>query len=152
MKRGAKPNPTHLRIIQGNPSGRPLNTREPKVHGNLKHPPKWLTVEQRDGWEYAIEHAPVGLLKCLDRSVLAIWCIAEDTHRQASEKIQQEGLLCQTPNGMPMQSPYVIIQNKQAMIMIRAAAELGFTPSSRSQIRVEQESSNAFANNGKRQA
>jgi phage terminase small subunit len=36
--------------------------------------------------------------------------------------------------------------------MIKAAAELGFTPSSRSQIQVAPSSTNAFANNGRRGA
>jgi phage terminase small subunit len=34
-------------------------------------------------------------------------------------------------------SPYLQIINKQSEIMIRAAAELGFTPSSRSRISVD---------------
>jgi phage terminase small subunit len=35
-----------------------------------------------------------------------------------------------------MQSPYVAVANKQVEIMVRIAAELGMTPSSRTRIRV----------------
>jgi phage terminase small subunit len=36
----------------------------------------------------------------------------------------------------PMQSPYVAVANKQVDIIVRIAAELGMTPSSRTRIRV----------------
>jgi hypothetical protein len=40
-----------------------------------------------------------------------------------------------SPNtGVPMQSPYLAIANKQAQIMTKAATETGFTPESRSRI------------------
>jgi phage terminase small subunit len=39
--------------------------------------------------------------------------------------------MMKSPNGYPIQSPYVSIASKQAEIMIRIAAEFGFTPASR---------------------
>lgn len=124
---------------------------EPQPIGNLLDPPVWLTESQKEGWRYAIEHAPPGLLKKLDRAVLTIWVIAEDCHRQASLKVAEVGMLIKAPNtGLPIQSPYMAILNKQAHIMLNAAAQLGFTPSSRSQISIDPGHSNAFANNGKR--
>jgi P27 family predicted phage terminase small subunit len=151
MKRGAKPKPTYLRIINGNPRDKPLNLNEPIPTGNLHEAPAWLNSSQKEGWNYAIEHAPPGLLKHLDRSILTIWVIAEDCHRQASQKVNEVGMLIKAPNtGLPIQSPYMAIQNKQAHIMMNAAAQLGFTPSSRSQISVEAGRGNAFSNNGRR--
>lgn len=136
--RGAKPKPTHLKIVSGNPGHRPINKSEPMPAGALHDAPGWLTAGQSDGWDYAIEHAPQGLLKRLDRAILTIWVIAEDTHRQAAEKLAQHGLLIKAPiTGLPIQSPYLPIVNKQAQIMLKAAAEMGFTPSSRSRISVE---------------
>lgn len=152
MKRGTKPRPTMLRVITGNPGKRPMNHDEPVPEGNLDRPPEWLSEPQKEGWLYAIEHAPPGLLKRLDQSVLTVWVVAEDCHRQAVEAVLRHGMLIKAPNtGVPMQSPYLAIQNKQAQIMLKAAAEMGFTPSSRSQIHVEQQTSNAFAGNGRRQ-
>lgn len=153
MKRGTKPVPTYLRIINGNPREHALNENEPKPEGELAEAPAWLSPSQREGWDYAIAHSPPGLLKKLDRSVLAIWVVAEDMHREAAEKIARHGMLVKAPNtGLPIQSPYMPIKNKQAAIMLKAAAELGFTPSSRSQISVETPRGNAFANNGRRGA
>lgn len=151
MKPGTKPKPSHLRMIQGNPGGQPFNREEPIPAGDLQEPPEWITDSQKEGWRYAIQHAPRGLLKLLDRSALTVWVIAEDTHRQASIQVAKTGFLIKAPNtGVPMQSPYLAIQNKQAFLMMKAAAELGFTPSSRSQIHVDTSKGNAFSNNGRR--
>ena len=136
---GPKPKPTHLKVVENNPGRRKLNDKEPKPRGNRYDPPKWQTDAQRKGWQDAIEAAPIGLLKRLDRSVLVAWVVAEDLHRQAAEKLNSAdgAMLIRTPNGMPAQSPYVSIVNKQAQIMMKAAAEMGFTPASRSKVEIE---------------
>src|SRR5512146_1986094 len=87
-----------------------------------------MTEGQKAGWNYAIEHAPLGLLKKLDRSVLAAWVVAEDLHRRASEQVEKFGILTKAPNtGLPIQSPYLPVLNKQAQIILKAAEQLGFT-------------------------
>ena len=50
------------------------------------------------------------------------------------QAIQQFGAMVKSPNGYPIQSPYVAIANSQAEIMMRIASEFGFTPASRSRI------------------
>jgi P27 family predicted phage terminase small subunit len=83
-------------------------------------------------------HVPYGLLNQLDRSVLASWVVAEDLHREAAEKIAQYGLLTKSPNaGLPLQSRYLAILNKQAQIMRKSGAELAFSPSSRTRVQVD---------------
>jgi len=137
MTRGRKPKPTALKLVTGNPGKRAVNKKEPKPRGNLYDPPEWLTETQRKGWEYEIESAPFGLLKRVDRSTLVAWVVAEDLHRQAAEKLNGGAMLIKTPNGMPVQSPYLSIINKQASLMIKAASEMGFTPASRSRVEVD---------------
>ena len=44
------------------------------------------------------------------------------------------GAMVKSPTGFPIQSPYVSIANRQAELMMRIAAEFGFTPASRSRI------------------
>jgi P27 family predicted phage terminase small subunit len=134
---GRKPKPSALKAVTGNPGKRRVNQAEPQPGGELFATPDWMSDSQREGWAYAITHAPCGLLKQLDRSVLAIWVVAEDLHREAAMKIAQYGLLTKSPNaGLPLQSPYLAILNKQAQIMLKAGAELGFSPSSRSRVQV----------------
>ncbi len=64
-----------------------------------------------------------------------MWVVAEDLHRQATIAVGKFGLITKSPQkGDPMQNPYLPIINRQATIMMKAAAELGFTPSSRSRV------------------
>lgn len=146
--KGRKPTPTHLKLLAGNPGKRPINQSEPKPIGNLFDCPEWLTEDQKLGWAYAIAESPKGLLKRLDRSALTVWVVSEDLHRQATIAVAKFGLITKSPNeGIPMQNPYLAIINRQAGIMMKAAAELGFTPSSRSRVSIgeSEESDNPFA-------
>ena len=137
---GRKPKPTALKLIQGTARADRANHREPTPNGDLSIAPAWMTESQKAGWQYAINNAPRGLLKLLDQSALTVWVLAEDIHRQAAEKLEENGLLTAAPNtGMLIQSPYLPIINKQAAIMLKAASELGFTPTARSRIVIAEE-------------
>lgn len=144
---GPRPKPTHLRLLAGNPGHRPINRDEPQPAGDLTEPPAWLTDSQKEGWKYAIAKAPGGLLRQLDQSMLTVWVVAEDMHRFASEKVQKHGALVKVgSNGAWQQNPYMPIMNKQALLMMKAAGEMGFSPSSRTRVRIEQQrdAGNAF--------
>jgi P27 family predicted phage terminase small subunit len=142
--RGRKPTPPELKKLRGNPGHRPMN-KAPAPVGKLEDPPPHLTPSQVSAWRYAITHAPAGVLSKADRSNLVVWVVAEDYHRQASEKIAAEGLFLYPKvkggeageKGIPYQHPAVAVVNRQALIMLRAAAEMGFTPSSRSRVNVD---------------
>lgn len=116
-----------------------------------------MTEEQKKGWAYAIEHAPKGLLRQLDASLLAVWVVAEDLHRQATLQVKRYGMVVKSsnrPDAVPVQSPYLPIINRQAELMLRAASELGFTPTSRSRITLAGASTkkNKFQNNAAKRA
>ncbi len=146
--RGRKPKPTWLKVVEGNPGKRPLNADEPVASGELDGPPEWLSKTQREVWEEAIRNAPPGLLRGIDQSVFLVWVVAKDLHRDASEKIAKYGAVIKSPvTQTAMQSPFVSVLNRQAQIMLKAAAEMGFSPSSRSRVKVErnQNAGNRFA-------
>lgn len=134
---GRLPKPTHLKEIAGNPGKRALNMNEPKPAGDLRDAPDWFTDEQRASWDYAIENAPRGLLKKLDRAALSVWVVAECLHRKAALEQEDAPLVIMAPSGAQQQSPLVGIINKQAAVMLKAASEMGFTPSSRSRITLD---------------
>ncbi len=114
------------------------NLEVPLDH-NLHEPPKWLSTSQKAGWEYAIARAPKGLLKLIDSAIMTIWVVAEDIHRQASEELTREGLTVKSVNGYQIQSPYLPIMNRQAVLMIKASAALGFDPASREKLDIQPE-------------
>jgi len=141
--RGRKPKPTELHKLAGTfRKGRHGCGRagEPVASGALIDLPAWMTPQQQEIWTYAIAHAPAGLLKMIDASVLAVWVVAHDQHRVAAEqqaKIDAGSalpLLARDKDGFPAASPYLGVMNRAAIRLMRAASELGFTPACRPRI------------------
>ena len=151
---GKKPKPMDVRLIEGTKGVATKNLSPPiATTGDLETPPDWFTKTQLEEWEYIIYHAPKGLLKKADKSVLITFVIANDLHRQACEYVAQNGMIIKAPiTGVPMQNPYMAVINRQAGIMQKAASELGFSPTSRARVSVDKsvESENPFLNRGKR--
>lgn len=134
---GGKPKPSYMRVLEGNASKRPLNKDEPKPRTPLADPPDSLSDRQKEIWRNALTHAPPDLLKGLDESVFKVWVVAYDYHDQANVMVQKHGVFMKTKNGTPIQCPWIAVVNRQALVMMRAAAEMGFTPSARSRVKVE---------------
>lgn len=94
-----------------------------------------MSEPQKAIWRRAIDNAPKGLLRRLDEELLAVWVVAAAQHQEARLKVAQFGAVVKSPTqGVPVQSPYMAIMNRQALIMMKAASELGFSPTSRSRI------------------
>ena len=84
---------------------------------------------------------PCNVLKqSLDRAALAAYCGAYALWAEATEAIQKYGVMIKSPQGFPIQSPYLAIANRQSEIMMRIASEFGLTPASRSRIATPAES------------
>lgn len=133
--KGRKRQPSMLIALHGKPGGRTPPKGEPKPVGDLKDAPAWMSEAQKLNWDYAIEHSPPGMLKKIDRGALAVWVVAESLHRAACEQQATVGLIVKAPvTGAPIQSPYLPIINRQGLIMLKAASELGFSPVSRPRI------------------
>jgi P27 family predicted phage terminase small subunit len=87
----------------------------------------------REEWNRIVgELIALGILSKFDRGTLAIYCGAYASWAEATEAIQEYGMMIKSPTGFPMQSPYVAIQNRNADIMLQIAKEFGFTPAARS--------------------
>jgi phage terminase small subunit len=130
MMRGRKPKPTALHALHGDPShlrGKVASRQkmEPAEPSTLE-PPDDFTAVQRAEWDEAIAHAPPGILRRIDAGALRVWVIASDLHRQARQELASGGLLVDGK-----QSVHLLILNRQAAIILRAAEQLGFTPVSR---------------------
>lgn len=108
--------------------------------GNLKEPPEWLTPSQREIWIRCLADAPEGLLKRIDGALLETYVTSLDMYRTACQmqaRLDATGLplLVQSPKvGALVQSPYLPIINRQAVILKHLAAEMGFSPTARSRI------------------
>ena len=99
--------------------------------------PACLGDEARKEWQrLAKELAALGLLTGLDRGMLAAYCQAHALWTEAVASIGRYGTMVKSPNGFPMQSPYVAVADERVDVMVRIAAEFGMTPCSRTRIRV----------------
>lgn len=133
-KRGSAKQPTVLRRLHGNPSEKPMPVDEPEGVGDLWAPPIWFDDEQRERWHYALDHAPPGLLTGTDRETLVVWCVACCEHAKAAAEVRKTGQVVQTKAGNVIINPYVSVMNRQALIMLKAGGEMGFSPSARASL------------------
>ena len=131
---GRKPLPTVIKKLKGTLQKCRTQVNEPQPQGDLVEPPEYMADGAKQAWRYAIESSPEHLLRRLDMSVLEVWACAADLYRKAQIGINKTGLIMKASTGVPMQTPYLAIANKQAQIMTKAAVEMGFTPASRSRI------------------
>ncbi len=133
MRTGRKPVPAVLKQLHGFPGHHKKVGIEPEGRGSIS-PPAWFDAAQRAQWKYAIKHAPFGLLTGTDREVLAIWCVAAVEHARAVLEVRKLGQVVKTREGNAVQNPFLSIVNRQAVIMLRAGAELGFSPAARASL------------------
>jgi P27 family predicted phage terminase small subunit len=123
--------PAVLRKLHGNPRKVAMPADIPEGQGELWAPPGWFDNDQRAQWRYALDNAPPGLLTGTDREVLAIWCVAAVEHARAAVQVRHHGQVVKTKEGNAIQNPFLGIVNRQGMIMLRAGAEMGFSPAAR---------------------
>ena len=141
-QRGRKPKPTALKVLEGNPGGRPLNPNEPKPAKKAPRCPAWLEDEAKKEWKRmgkTLEQ--MGLLTEMDMAAFAGYCQAYARWKEAEEFITQHGSIVKTPSGYWQQVPQVSIAQTYLKIMNKFAEQFGLTPSSRSRIIASSESS-----------
>jgi P27 family predicted phage terminase small subunit len=138
---GRRPKPTALKILQGNPSGRPLNHSEPKPTTGIPTCPRHLNKAARTEWHrISKELLACGLLTAVDRAALACYCVAWSRWVEAEGKIATTGFVIQSPAGYPIVNPYIGIANRAMDLMAKFATEFGLTPSSRSRLSINPDS------------
>lgn len=142
-KRGRKPKPTNLKLVQGNPGKRKINKKEPRPKIIIPTPPAHLSATAKREWKrVSTELFNLGLLSGVDRAALGAYCQAYSRWVAAENSINalakkdkvNHGLLITTSNNNTIQNPAVGIANKAMADLIKFAAEFGMTPSARSRI------------------
>lgn len=136
--RGRKPKPTHLRIIEGNPGHRPLNRDEPEPDTDIGEPPAHLSPRAQYYWREAIKHAPAGMIKQLDAGILTNYVVAQARREAAAQKVDEAGAIIKVPGSSNqfMQNPFLKVERDMVAIIQKSGSELGFTPSSRSRVKI----------------
>ena len=137
-QRGRKPKPTAVKVLEGNPGKRSLNTNEPKPVKKAPRCPAWLEDEAKKEWKrMAKQMEQLGILTEIDMAAFAGYCQAYARWKEAEEFITQHGTIVKTPSGYWQQVPQVSIAQTYLKIMNRFCEQFGLTPSSRSRIVAE---------------
>ena len=126
------PVPTALKLLRGNPGKRPINRNEPCPSPDVAIP-NWLSPDAAKHWPAVAKQLhDAGLLTAIDVTALGLYCEAFARWKDANARIVKYGTVVKSPNGYPIQSPYLAIANKAHEQMTKLLAEFGMTPSSRS--------------------
>ena len=77
--RGPVPTPTKIRMLNGNPSRRPLPANEPQFASGIPDRPYGMSAAARKQWDALVgEMASSGVLRRVDGGALAMLAIMRD--------------------------------------------------------------------------
>ena len=136
-QRGRKPKPIGVKIAAGNPGKRSLSTLVPMPKtGEMLCPQAVARNERAQAyWAMYLANAAPGHLTPIDAPLLARLCVALAYADEANEMIDSMGLLVKAPHtGLPIQSPYLPVLNRQTEIARKLAAELAIPPAQRNRV------------------
>jgi P27 family predicted phage terminase small subunit len=98
--------------------------------------PDFLDPIARKEWNrIAKEVIPLGYIGAADLGALAAYCSAFAEFVRADQKVQETGYLIAV-KGKAVPNPWVRIRRDARLAVLKAAAELGITPSSRSRVQL----------------
>jgi len=133
--RGAKPLPTKIKALRGTLRKHRANANEPKAQPGMPACPAELGIIAKREWRRISRHlSAMGLLTTADRAALALYCDAYGRWLEAIKALQQYGVVIKSPNGYPVQSPYVAIANKAGEQVRLLLGEFGMSPASRTRV------------------
>ncbi len=138
--RGRKPKPTALKLLEGNPGKRPLNTKEPKPEKKAPRCPSWLEPEAKKEWKRMSKTLEtMGVLTQVDGAAFAGYCQAYARWKEAEEFLTKHGTIFKTPSGYIQQVPQVSIAQTYLKVMKDFCSEFGLTPAARTRIQIDAE-------------
>jgi len=137
MKRGRKPKPRALRVLEGNPGKRSLPP-DISPQGDAEMPPH-LEGEAKKEWERVIgELRRLGLATSLDRACLAAYCASWARWVEAEGQLKRYGAIVKAPTGFPMLSPFLHCATIALRQMHEFLVEFGMSPASRTRVETDE--------------
>ena len=134
--RGRKPVPTALKIIRGNPGKRRLNDAEPQHPPLPPECPEDLSDSKaRREWErIAPQLITQGQVTTVDRAALIGYCQKWAQWQALEAEAAKHPFVVKSASGSPIPNPAFKLANQTFAVMLKAAVELGITPSARSRV------------------
>jgi len=138
--RGARPKPTKLKVIEGNPGKRPLPEDEPMPDKAKRMPtaPAHLDKLAKREWVRTGKQLfDLGLLTKLDLPAFEQYCEAYATWKKAIEAVQVDNILLKSATGGMYMNPALHVASQAAKQMKVLLVEFGMTPAARTKLTVE---------------
>ncbi len=125
---GPPKTPTHLRLVRGNPSKRPINKDEPQPPAGVPPTPKHFDKQAKYWFKRMAEELDaVGVVSQLDARALELLVEAYTEYRHHCDTLEIEDVL--------IKAHPAAIMKADAWKRLRAMlAEFGMTPASRSKV------------------
>src|SRR3954453_1606239 len=136
--RGRKPKSVAEKMLAGNPGKRSLQTLigAPQAGDMLCPRSVEGNARAKGYWDMYLANAAPGHLTPMDGPLLARLCVALAYADEANEEMDAPGMLGKAPHpGLPIQSPYLPVLNRQTEIARKLAAELALPPAQRDRVR-----------------
>jgi P27 family predicted phage terminase small subunit len=133
MRTGRPPKSKALHLLHGNPSHKRLdNIEEPPTRGPLGDPPEWLDEGAREVWLDLQNVMPRGIIASCDLPTMCAYCNSVALHRRAVVQLRETGgAVIRNHDGDLVKNPWLFVQDRQALLILRLASELGLSPASR---------------------
>jgi P27 family predicted phage terminase small subunit len=118
-----------------------MSTRRPQREegpvARLPACPPHLEGEARKEWRRTGRMLlECGLVTKIDGAALAVLCQAWARWVEAEQNLSRFGVVIKSPNGFPIQSPYLAIANQAMGQVTKLLVEFGMSPSSRTRVSV----------------
>ena len=128
-------NPTHLKVLAGNPGKEPIRPPVQLPQG-VPEPPPWLEGRALELYRRLSEPlARVGLLTEADGPLFAELCLCLARKEQAEAQLSAEGLVVRSPQGVKVH-PAVKVAKEYRTAALALAKEFGLTPHARGSLDV----------------
>lgn len=137
-RRGFQPAPTQLKVLRGTRRDR-VNRNEPVVPPDEPSLPPEASAAVQVLWEEKLRQLKaMGLAHRVDQELLYAYCVACVKFRRDVQLLDASDVLIQGKEGRPIRNPILPALRDHAHLMLVLGREFGFTPSARSQIRMEE--------------
>jgi P27 family predicted phage terminase small subunit len=140
--RGPAPKPTALKLLEGNPSHRPLNLNEPRPLVGEPTIPAHLNKDARKEWRRLVPILlQMGVLTVADGGQLGNLCVVYSTMSRAQAQLDKSGLLMKTTAGYVQTNPLLKVVATQMAPIGSISREFGLSPASRTRIHAQADNS-----------
>lgn len=132
-KRGPQPKAKQERLLEGNPSKRPIAPdvdEDDLSSGSLRMPTR-MTEAERQVWRDTLDAFPSWYFRPADKMLLIAYCRAVVRLEKSEKALQNKSAVDKRANGSPCLNPHIAIINTALSQVVQLSEVLGLTRAKR---------------------